>query len=222
MLSNLTKDQRAEVEAIVTTTMKTANLSPGQKWEVGVIVAALLGGALAIFGAAGFFFIDSTVKAVATTAAIDTRQEQVAGLLISDANFSRNVAASLAPFPQGGVVAFDLAGGCPPGWFPYSNAAGRLIVGAGQGSAGLAKRNFQELGGSETHTLSIEQLPPHNFTARVLQAGRSNVDRYNAGGRDYPVVSASESLIETNTVGRGAPFSKMPPFVVLHYCVKAP
>src|SRR5262245_34066679 len=112
-LSNLSKDQRTEVDSLIDSKLKSTGLSFAQKWEAGVIVATLLGGALAIFGAAGFFLIKSTAEQAAKSTIVDTRQEQVASLLSADDAFIKKIAGSITTLPDGGVVAFDLSSGCP-------------------------------------------------------------------------------------------------------------
>ncbi|MER9291295.1 hypothetical protein NKI71_13700 [Mesorhizobium sp. M0510] len=219
-LTLLTKDQRDEIEKLIESKIKAASLSPGQKWEAGVIVATLLGGSLAIFGAAGIFFIKVTTETIAKNTVVETKQDQVAGLLRDDINFVKTVAGSLTTLPVGSVVAFDLPTGCPTGWAEYANARGRVIVGTGQGT-GLSGRAYQQIGGAEQYQLSVDQLPPHKFQTTARAAQPSNVDRYDAGGRNYPVITASTGLIESDTIGKGEPISLMQPYVALYYCRKS-
>ena len=63
--------------------------------------------------------------------------------------------------PAGAVVAFDLKDGCPPGWNPVEDAAGRTIVGTGTG-AGLSVRNYRDRGGEERHLLEVAEMPRHS------------------------------------------------------------
>jgi len=219
-LTTLTKDQRVEIDSLLEGKLKATSLSPGQKWEAGVIVATILGGAIAIFGTAGLFFVKSAAEGVAKVTVVETRQNEVAGILRADTAFVRSVAGLISAIPPNGVVAFDSPQGCPAGWSEYANARGRTIVGVGQGT-GLSARAYQALGGSEELKLTLDQLPPHNFTAnaRAAQANTAG-DRYNAGGRDYPAIVQSPTIIETNSVGKGDPIDKMPPYVVLYYCKK--
>lgn len=220
-LTTLTKDQRAEIDALFDTKLKATGLSAAQKWETGVIVATLLGGAIAIFGTAGLFFVKSAAEGVAKLAVVETRQNEVAGILRADAAFVRTVAGSVSTIPPSGVVAFDSPNGCPQGWSEYANARGRTIIGVGQGT-GLSSRAYQALGGSEELRLALDQLPPHNFTVNARSAvANSAGDRYNAGGKDYPAILQSPTIIETNSIGKGDPIDKMPPYVVLYYCKKA-
>lgn len=129
------------------------------------------------------------------------------------------IAVKAGGLPVGAVVAFALDDGCPSGWAPYQNALGSTIVGAGQGE-GLTKRSYLFQGGNEAHALTIDEMPPHSFKTNGKYANPSGVDRYNAGGSNYPVITAGANLIETETLGKGTVFQTMPPFVVLYYCKK--
>lgn len=138
--------------------------------------------------------------------------------------------ADLAAFraPRGMVAAFnrDKNDPCPRGWKILEEAGGRFVVGAGNNTnkdvAGaelsdhpsLKDEAAKAVGGEELHKLAVEQLPPLSIPVSI--AGASTVDRYNAGGRDYPVVGVSSGEIHTG--GRGDPFSIMPPFVALYFC----
>jgi hypothetical protein len=140
--------------------------------------------------------------------------------------------ADLAAFraPQGMVVAFDRDKNnpCPKGWKIFEAGGGRFVVGAGNNTnkdmngaeltdhPSLLDEAAKAVGGDEAHKLSAEQIPPLSIQTTV--AGASKVDRYNAGGRNYPVIGVSSGTIYT--AGPGDPVSVMPPFVALYYCVK--
>lgn len=120
-----------------------------------------------------------------------------------------------AALPAGAVVAFSQA--CPEGWSTYAPAVGRTIIGAGQ-SGNLTLRSTGDTGGAETHTLMIDELPPQEITIDGL-VGVSRVDRYNAGGADYPVVGKARGTQKIG--GTAQPFSVMPPYIVLYFCQKS-
>ncbi len=116
--------------------------------------------------------------------------------------------------PKGTVAAFDLSDGCPGGWKSFDAAAGRFIIGAGQGK-GLEERLVRAVGGQETHTLKIAELPPQQISIPLAGAGR---DRFNAGGQDYPVVGVSAGTISIG--GAGDSIQMLPPFLALTFCKK--
>jgi hypothetical protein len=117
--------------------------------------------------------------------------------------------------PKGAVAAFDLSDGCPEKWTSFDEAASRFIVGSGQGN-GLKAQALRALGGAEEHKLSIEELPPHDIG--IALAG-TNSDRYDAGAKDYPVVTVAPGIVSVG--GAGREFSLLPPFIALHYCKKS-
>lgn len=128
--------------------------------------------------------------------------------------------------PGGAVVAYSGQGSaesCPRGWKRFGAASGRVIVGAGENTnkdaigVNLSQYNIGTVGGSENQLLTVEQLPPQTVSVSGF-AVQSRVDRYEAGGKDYPVVTVSTGTI--NIGGGGAPVPNMPPFVALYYCIK--
>ena len=117
--------------------------------------------------------------------------------------------------PKGTVAAFDLSDGCPDGWKPFDDAAGRFIIGAGQGK-GLEERLVRAVGGQETHILKIAELPPQQISIPLAGAGG---DRFNAGGRDYPVVGVAAGNVSIG--GVNDPIPMLPPFLALTVCKKS-
>lgn len=211
----LSDQQRDEIEQIIANSVAKSGLSAAQKWETGLILATMLAGTLAIFGTAGYFLIVNAAKEATSIIA----PRQVADALIADSKFVEDIRTGVGLAPSGSVIAFDIAAGCPPGWTSFVNAAGRVIVGAGQlpvSGNDLSKRGFQEQGGSEFHNISVAELPPRDIG--IVVASVSKVDRYNAGGTNYPVITASPQQISVG--GIGAPISIMPPYIALHYCKK--
>ncbi|MGO6667674.1 hypothetical protein ELI49_30995 [Rhizobium ruizarguesonis] len=118
--------------------------------------------------------------------------------------------------PKGAVAAFDVNDGCPTGWVSFDAAAGRLILGAGSGK-GLTERSIREVGGAETHKLTLNELPSQKIELPG-NAAASKGDRYDAGGRNYPVVSVNQASITIG--GNGDPLSILPPYIALQYCKK--
>ena len=76
--------------------------------------------------------------------------------LIKDESFVRAVADNVVGTPEGIIVAStDLCADLPGNWSSYTEASGRMIVGAGSRFA------VGNTGGEETVTLTVEQIPPH-------------------------------------------------------------
>lgn len=120
--------------------------------------------------------------------------------------------------PAGTVAAFNLDS-CPsPGWNPFQEGAGRVIVGTGQSEGGTS-RSRGDTGGSETVTLTESQMPRHrhqnpteghNQPAREVWALRASNQGDYGGAHARP----------TQETGGGQPHPNMPPFVALTLCEK--
>jgi len=99
------------------------------------------------------------------------------------------------------------------------NLKGRVIVGH---DVANTTRKIGSVGGAETHTLTIEEMPPHTHGIPVccnnsydtgvngarLESGIVNTT--NAGG--WPV----------QTTGGGRPHNNMQPYIILNYIIKKP
>jgi microcystin-dependent protein len=139
-------------------------------------------------------------------------------------------------FPSGMIISFN--GMIPPlGWTLCDglNGApdlrGRFILGSGEGS-GLTNRDINNMGGEETHTLTIAEIPSHtHFTVE----GHTSIN--SAGTYTHrPIASALSQAIYSNyslasgtgeanlglssNTGSSQPHNNMPPFYVLTYIMK--
>ena len=57
--------------------------------------------------------------------------------------------------PNGAVVAFDVAEGCPKGWIEFTEAKGLVIIGAGD------KYRYRTFGGQDEIIVTNEHIPRH-------------------------------------------------------------
>jgi len=110
----------------------------------------------------------------------------------------------------------------------------------GKGTSSLVK----DVGGSETTTLSVANLPPHthtitdpghNHTLNNGTAVRRNVDgnppntpNFGAGGSGYgypdslTIVNNTTGITISGTIGAtSTPFTNLPPYTVVNYIIKA-
>jgi archaellum component FlaC len=172
--------------------------------------------------------IEKIYKAVGS---LNDAKQDIVAQIKSDPEFRIKIAGNDV-LPAGLVAAFDRSqdlGACPNGWKLFEQAKARVIVGAGANANkdmnGSGLTNYPALrddpanavGGEEIHRLTVAELPPHSIETSGL-ASVSRVDRYNAGGRDYPVVTVRTGAIDAG--GAGEPIRIMPPFIALYYCIK--
>lgn len=122
--------------------------------------------------------------------------------------------------PAKAVIAFNM-NGCPDGWTLFTQAQGRMIVGAGEGSA-LTRRTLGESGGEERHVLAPSELPSHSH---LMGIGASDSTTMTTGGQRrlvslYDDVFNKAPAATSSSIGGGQPHENMPPFHVLVYCEK--
>jgi microcystin-dependent protein len=113
---------------------------------------------------------------------------------------------------------------------------GRTIIGTNKTaiqSESLSVRNIGDKGGTESHTLTVEQIPSHSHNLDFSDIGCSggacgrgpfgnvgNNIASNTGG-SYKLPQALSNIIVKNT-GGGQPHPNMQPFLVLNYIIKQP
>ena len=124
-------------------------------------------------------------------------------------NLDSNKLIKSVAIPKGAVLAF-ISQSCPAGWVQYTQGEGRVIVGASRNSIGT-------LGGSETHTLTAAELPPHSHTTFTsnFEKAPSKVIGYQEG---YGALISRQG--QTGIAGTGKAFSLMQPYIELLMCVK--
>lgn len=144
----------------------------------------------------------------------------------------RGVAGKDATAPTGAVVpSLVRCSRLGSGWSSYANAAGRFIVGVGNGT-GLTVRNLEEIGGEEEHTLTVEEMPAHSHEILAKMAGslkpindqkmmmtlhRNSFGRSGSGGTN----DASNAYeVEIRPQGGGTAHNNMPPYIALYFCKK--
>jgi microcystin-dependent protein len=98
--------------------------------------------------------------------------------------------------------------------FNLPDFRGRMPLGAGTGT-GLTARTLGEASGSETHVLTIAQMPSHSHS---INAPLSN--NPSGGGSGLPVGVAQGSVTASNSTGSSNPFPLMNPYLVVNYLIK--
>lgn len=108
--------------------------------------------------------------------------------------------------------------------FALPDLRGRVIVGAGQGP-GLANIDLGQVGGSETATLTQNQLPAHSHLASATQAAATSTRPANRFPATGPAVYADASDGSTlnaafvKNTGGSQPFGIRDPFLGLNYII---
>jgi microcystin-dependent protein len=127
-------------------------------------------------------------------------------------------------------VAIETIGGayCP-------DLSGRMIIGTGKGT-GLTERKRNDVGGFETHTLSVDEMPKHShdlsdFTNKIGCKGNQCQSPYtngwySFGGGAGNGVSKWEHgkpdslMVNTGPTGSGWPHPIMNPYFAMEYIMK--
>lgn len=106
--------------------------------------------------------------------------------------------------------------------FALPDLRGAVPVGAGMGP-GRTPRPLGQVGGAETVTLTIAQLPPHNHALRVRDDAattKSPSAGYASQGEGYGAPATTAAPADAITpAGNGQPVPTMPPFVGLNYII---
>jgi microcystin-dependent protein len=104
--------------------------------------------------------------------------------------------------------------------FALPNLQDRVAVGFGQGP-GLSQYDLGEMGGTETVTLTSQQLPPHTHTlmaaSDLATESTPNNTRVLAGATIY--ANAGNLVTMAQAGASGQPHPNMQPYLVLHFCI---
>lgn len=124
---------------------------------------------------------------------------------------------------------FTALGGASSPWglpdgtgFNIPDLEGRGPIGSGDGS-GLTARTTGQKGGSETHTLSVAEMPAHDHSIRVNRAAD------NSSWQNGPLSDVGQGWTSTarttsepiGDTGGGLPHNNMQPFTVVNFYIRA-
>ncbi|MEM8775899.1 MAG: hypothetical protein AAGF53_12755 [Pseudomonadota bacterium] len=162
--------------------------------------------------------------------------ERLAERIAENTGFQEIIANTALTNLAGLVAAFDQSEGCPEGWTEFTEAAGRMIIGVGQGSIDqigdqdipLTLRRWRDFGGGETHALKANEMPGHRHGIRGL--GNIDGEGTNIRADSLSLVDGGYSRGVIETIGQGYtdvegdpiadPHNNMPPYIALFFCEK--
>lgn len=141
-------------------------------------------------------------------------------LVLADSSGNMNSIA----FPKGMIMAYyGSIGTIPSGWALCDGTngtpdlRGRFILGVNPNSNKntlLTAREINSTGGSETHTLTISEMPSHRHSAPYFNGNNS----CECGGGSCACKVEKEK--DTGTTGESQAHNNMPPFFTLAYLMK--
>ena len=133
--------------------------------------------------------------------------------------------------PKGMIIAWYNSSPVPAGWVDCDGTndtpdlRGRTVIGRGVGT-GLTNRNFKDVGGMETHTLTAAEMPEHAHYVLYNPGGdwvpdgakvlNTNV-MYNGSSS---VTTNGSTHLSTSSEGGSKPHNNMQPFYTLIYIMK--
>lgn len=111
--------------------------------------------------------------------------------------------------------------------FNIPDLRGRTVIGAGQGYA-LSNYDLGDLGGEETHTLSVNEMPRHSHTSNAIgntiglitANGQNTANSVDNVGTGEPNLYAALPALTIDTSGNSYPHNNMQPYFALNYLIK--
>ena len=113
--------------------------------------------------------------------------------------------------------------------FALPDLRGRRAISSGQGP-GLASYDLGQVAGTESATLTVNNMPAHNHPATLNAAGTDADQNKPAGnslantsGNTYSAAAPSNAMNQGDVViglaGGSQPFSILDPYLTLNYCI---
>lgn len=103
-------------------------------------------------------------------------------------------------------------------FFAVPDLRGRVVVGSASDASGITNKNVGDLGGSETHTLTEDEMPAHTHTVNTDISGWTSSAYNVAGAPDRPDRGSNSTT--TSSAGGSQPHNIMQPYLTLNYIIK--
>ncbi|ADO67181.1 hypothetical protein crov148 [Cafeteria roenbergensis virus] len=148
------------------------------------------------------------------------------GYLVCDgSDISRNTYARLFS-----IIANTYGPGNGETTFSLPDLRGRTLIGVGTGS-GLTPRNLADIGGTETHTLTLNEIPQHSHNVEVSNLvhkdGADTVGNPDATGDELNLKNSISNTFTSGGInGRTNPnvasdaHNNMQPFMTINYIIR--
>lgn len=117
------------------------------------------------------------------------------------------------------VIGYTFGGGESGGTFQVPDLRGRLILGYSTGISNISNKEIGDIGGSETHTLTVPEMPSHNHTVDIDSISGWEESAYSVDGAPYRPNKGS-GIFTTNSTGGGQSHPIMQPYMALNYIIK--
>jgi microcystin-dependent protein len=99
--------------------------------------------------------------------------------------------------------------------FALPDLRGRVMVSAGQGP-GTSSYAIGEMGGAESTTLSVAQMPSH---AHGISVPGTIIDVGACNGKKCVQASVGQNATSTENTGGGQPHDNRPPYLAMTTCI---
>lgn len=102
--------------------------------------------------------------------------------------------------------------------FNVPDMRGRLPLGISNGISEISNKTMGNTGGSETHTLTTDEMPAHTHTVDTDISGWESSAYSVSGAPDRP--NRGSNIVTTSSAGSGGAHSIMQPYMALNFIIK--
>lgn len=100
--------------------------------------------------------------------------------------------------------------------FNLPDLKGRVVIGLDVNDTDFD--TLGETGGEKTHTLTVDELAPHNHNVKVKMNASGFGDGYLTSASGYDYITSNSPI---NSTGEGQAHNNLQPYIVINYIIKA-